>query len=342
MSDLAPFVAAALRDRVVMEMQEELNREKETNADLRSVQIVSIGSNSNENDDGDDDDDDDDANNSTVVCYARGPILNGSYEDPRRGILGPLLWNVKMMQDGRTPLPLNLEAIQTFKIRMGGGFFEKSLFGKYADPHVAPNFYDSSSRTGHFELSTYGCDSRVNNMGHLGLCVHPIESSDEYVSVVGEQPGGLYSRLLGWVTQHQQQQHHPTDVTQQGIMTRSKTKAAAKQRKPVRNEAVQVWIDSVSLDVGKMQNIFHTLRVPSPNPPPRANTDPHDLFQLLQLRQALAVRQARMQAFMAQLLRQMEATLVRAQQNGDQEQDAHLRALVARLQQMQQRLGGEP
>lgn len=185
MSDLAPFVAAVLRDPVVEGLRTELQQEKEANSNLKSIEIVLVPN------------DDDEISGPEFVVF-KGRIPDGSY-DNRGGMYGNTGWTVPMSTH-QNALPPTLTALQRLKVKFGAGWITEMLFGSYADPHVAPAQYDAESQTGHFEIYLLG----TNRVQLIGLAMHPISCINQFHDVVGQLPGSLFSRLVEWVNQQQE------------------------------------------------------------------------------------------------------------------------------------------
>jgi len=163
MSDLAPFVAATLRDRVVLELEEALQRERQTNADLKSLEVIVDG-----------------AAGTAFAYHSKGSIPNGECVERHSAFGVPVrCWKVDLPNPAQQELlvlddyddddddtesnnnsstntdslflPPTLEAIQTLRIDMGGRRMQKTLFNEFADPHVVPKQYDAATQTAQFE-----------------------------------------------------------------------------------------------------------------------------------------------------------------------------------------------
>jgi len=399
MSELAPFVAATLRDRVVLELDEALRRERQTNGDLQSLEVLIVkdrvadGGNNGAA-----------AGGGRRAYHSKGHIPNGAYEERSFVVSNTdteLYWKVNLpnpaplLQNNDSSssttnlfLPPTLEAIQNLRIRMGGGWWEKTLFGEYADPHVIPKRYDALTQTAHFEVAVFaaagGGGGRVRA---LGLCVKPVVSAEQFHHIVGAPPGGLFSRLVRWVQQaairkekerfliftkvlmKYLQQKDPAlcrqvkqiiihcykknrkkvpgyesvtsamriqmrEVVSENYWERAeaylvhflkekaKTGSQTAQRltDKKKQQQVQVWVDSVFLDVGEMQSVFNTMHIP-PTPQRRGrqaenNNLPPMFGAELQLQQG--IRNAIQRAHVAQLQRQARAAQDLANANNRQ------------------------
>jgi len=293
MSDLAPFVAATLRDRVVLELEEALQRERQTNADLKSLEVIVDGA------------------GAVFAYHSKGSIPNGECVERHSAFGVPVrCWKVDLPNPAQQELlvlddyddddtesnnnsstntdslflPPTLEAIQTLRIVMGGGWWQKTLFNEFADPHVVPKQYDEATKTAQFKVDVAYAGDRVKS---LVLCVKPVTSMEQFHQVVGAPPGGLFSRLVQWVQQQQQQ-------TQQTHM----------------------WVDSVFLDVGEMQTIFNTMNIQPTLRRQEVEDDPIGLLQRFGgadfvLQQG--IQDAIQNAFMAGIQRQTQAAQLQTQ-----------------------------
>jgi hypothetical protein len=109
MSDLAPFVAAVLRDKVIVEIKQEIDGLKEKLRECRTVTITGPQG---------------------TPVYAEGRFEQGEYGD------NAFLWDVALEQQLQQPCPLS--ALPSVEVRVGGmtkaQFSDNSTFSGDFDP----------------------------------------------------------------------------------------------------------------------------------------------------------------------------------------------------------------
>jgi len=166
MSDLAPIVAAALRDKVVVDL---LERVKHLEKFLKEIEIVGWDSDASV----------------SVVC-AKGNLDAGVRHDD--------LWTVSLEQVNE----VSLNQIGTLTIRLGGHEVGRTQWSTPFIKETREGFQDASNKKGEFHFTTKTTDKFLR----LFFGVGPFTSFAQYEAIGGRR-GVYYSDLAQFGNDHQ-------------------------------------------------------------------------------------------------------------------------------------------